>query len=257
MKSSRWKKIVATLLLFAMCMGTLGGEVQAARTDLTHGIWHKHGRHVTVTTPAGTRTYTIYNQLKCKGGDPHYYQRYGCVTAGVSIAASGFGVVAKPWTIRGGSASKACSERRALKQLKQSRKNYAISIRLASRILSNIGIPNKAVTSFNDAEAEAEIRQHLQAGKPVIVKVGKRQYDGVKFTKHHHTLVLIGMVDDYVVFINPVNGKINGSRVGKHKSKINLTLHTLVTKFMYSSKKGTHSAYVKRDKSGGGYILVG
>ncbi len=256
MKSSRWSKKIAILLLFTLCMTSLSFEAQAGRKDLTHGIWSKHGKNVTVTTSAGTRTYYAYDQLRCKGEDRRYYPSHGCVTVGVSIAASGFGVVAKPWSIHKGKATLACSESLALSQLQQKRKNTAISLRLASQILTNIGIPNKVVTAFSNTDAEAQIRKHLQEGKPVIVKVNSAKYKGVKFTTRHHTLVLIGMADDYVVFINPIKGKVNGSRVGKKRSKINLTLNELVTHFMYSSAD-TMSAYTSKASNGGGYILVG
>ncbi len=225
-----------------MCMGVLSGEANAGK--------------VTVATPDGSRTYTLYGQMKTKRSK-NYFRRYGCITVGVSIAASGFGVDVNPWTIHLAKATQPYSERYAVSQLQQKFKEQAISLRLASQILTNMGIPNKAVATYAPAQAEAEIRQHLQAGKPVIVKVRKKRYAGIQFTNHHHALVLIGLNGDNVVFVNTANGRINDSRVGKVKSKIILPLHTLVTKFMFSSKGNTAKAYVRKDKAGGGYILVG
>ena len=251
------KKILAAVLLLVICMMMPCTEVLAARRDLTHGIWKKKGSSVTVTTPAGVRKYHVYNQMRCKGPDRLYYGPYGCVTTGVSIAVSGFGIKATPWLIHQGKASNIKTERYALKQLKLKRKRQAISLRLAAQILTDMGIPNQRVTSFSAVQAEEEIRAHLLEGKPVIVKVKKGQHGGIKFTNRHHTLVLVGLVDDYVVFLNPSTGGVNSSRVGKIKTKINLKLGTLVQKFMYSSGSGTEGGYVLKNSCGGGYILVG
>ena len=256
-RNQRGKKTLAVILLLVLCMTLPGTEVLAARKDLTHSIWKKKKSTVTVTTPAGVRKYRLYNQTKCKGSDRIYYGPYGCVTTGVSIAVSGFGIKATPWHIHQGKASSKKTERYALKQLKLKRKRQAISLRLASQILTDMGIRNKRVTSFAAAQAEKEIRAHLMKGKPVIVKVKKGQHGGVKFTNRHHTLVLVGLVNDYVVFLNPSTGGVNSSRVGKIKTKINLKLSTLVKKFMYSSRSGTEGGYVMKNSAGGGYILVG
>ena len=253
----RRHKTFTVILLLVLCMMMPGTEALAARKDLTHSIWKKRRSTVTVTTPAGVRKYHLYNQTRPRGKDRLYYGPYGCVTTGVSIAASGFGVKATPWLIHQGKASNKKTEKYALKQLKLKRKRQAISLRLASQILTDMGIPNRRVTSFSAPEAEEEIRTHLMEGKPVIVKVKKGQHGGVKFTNRHHTLVLVGLVDDYVVFLNPSTGGVNSSRVGKITSKINLKLGTLVQKFMYSSGSGTEGGYVLKNSTGGGYILVG
>ena len=215
MKRNNWKKTLIVVLMMLVCLETISGEALA---DQTQSIWNKSGSTVTVATPYGSRTYHLYNQLKCKGRDKYYYRSYGCVTTGVSIAASGFGVKAEPWAIHMGKSSSKKSERYALKQLKVKRKRrQAISLRLASQILTNMGIPNRRVTSFTTAAAEEEIRAHLLQGKPVIVKVKRGQHHGVKFTNHHHTLVLVGIVGDYVAFINPITGNMNSARSGKMK----------------------------------------
>lgn len=135
-------------------------------------------------------------------------------------------------------------------------KSLPMSLRLASQILTDMGIANRRVTTFSDSSAERKIRKHLEAGKPVIIKVGSGRYKGIHFTNAHHTLVLIGIEKGYVVFINPVGG-VNKSTVGSVHRNINLKLSTLVKKFMYSSEKGTEGAYVTDYNDAGGFILAG
>lgn len=257
-QSSKGKKILAVMCALILCLTlTVPAAQTKARKDMTQGIWTRRGSTVTVKTGTRTRKYTLYNQLKCKGRDQLYYRNCGCVTTAVSIAASGFNMKAEPWIIHTGKTSSLRSESRALSQLKQKRKKKAISLRLASQILTNMKIRNKRVMSFTAASAEKEIRAHLLSGKPVIVKVRKGERGGVKFTNNHHTLVLLGITGDYVVFANPATGSLNNSRVGTVRSAINMRLSRLVRDFMFSSTKGTEGAYVTSLSNGGGYILVG
>lgn len=244
--------LILTIVLSCSVLGT--AALAASRKDVTQDIWKTSGKTVTVTDPSGSaRKYHCYSQ-NIRGD--YYYSTYGCIITAVSIAASGFGVNASPKKIHAGSASSVLSEKYALKILKAKYRKAAMSLRLASQILTDMGIPNKRVSSFSANTAIEEIRSHLKAGKPVIVKAGKKTYKGVHFTSQHHALVLIGIKGDTVVFVNPWGGKINHSVLGKVNKKINLTVPELV-KFMYSSKKNTNSAYVTKTKDGGGYILVG
>ena len=222
--------LILTIVLSCSVLGT--AALAASRKDVTQDIWKTSGKTVTVTDPSGSaRKYHCYSQ-NIRGD--YYYSTYGCITTAVSIAASGFGVNASPKKIHAGSASSVLSEKYALKILKAKYRKAAMSLRLASQILTDMGIPNKRVSSFSANTAIEEIRSHLKAGKPVIVKAGKKTYKGVHFTSQ----------------------KINHSVLGKVNKKINLTVPELV-KFMYSSKKNTNSAYVTKTKDGGGYILVG
>ncbi len=257
MKNKTWKKLLVSVLILIMCLGSLTVESQAARRDMTKGSWRKSGHSIHVLTPEGVRTYHIYNQLKPKGKNKLYFFQYGCVVTGLGIAASGFGSHVTPWMIHDSSASNPISERYALNQLQLKYEDAAISLRLSSQILTNLGITNKLVTSFSNEGAVEEIRNHLQAGKPVIVKVKNNTYRGVHFTNNHHTLVLLGMAGDYVFFLNPVTGKMNSSRTGRIKNKINLDLNTLVTQFMKCSEAEGTLGFIKRAKQSGGYILVG
>lgn len=245
--------LILTLVLTLSALSSTA--LAASKKDVTKSVWKKSGKNVTVTSPSGTvRKYHCYSQ-NIKGD--YYYSTYGCITAAVSIAASGFGTYASPKKIHAGSATDPVSEKYALKQIKAKYRKASISLRLASQILTDMGIPNKRVNSFSSATAISEIREHLKAGKPVIIKAGKKTYKGVHFTSQHHALVLIGIKDDTVVFVNPWGGKINHSVLGKVNKNINLTVPQLVKKFMYSSKKNTGSAYVTKTKDAGGYILVG
>lgn len=254
------RKALAAVLISAMCVCGFTGDVMAkttARKDATAGIWKIKGSTVTVTTSSGKRKYTLYNQRKPKSSDIVYWSAYGCVTTGLAMAASGLGSKATPWSIHSGSVKSKYSEAYALKKLRMRKQRRAMSLRLASQILSDMGIKNRRVTSFSSAQAYKDIKTHLKAGKPVLVKVKSGQHSGIKFTNAHHTLVLVGIVNDYVVFLNPSTGGVNTSRVGQIRSKINIKLSTLIHSFMYSSKSGTGGAYVTSTRSSGGYILVG
>ncbi len=246
--------LLAVCVLSVFCSGSM--VYAKGRTDPTASAWSRKKNSVTCVMPGGSRTYHLYNQRKYG----LYFSSKGCVTTGVSIAASGFGVNAAPKKIRKGKATDPFSERYALAAMgmKSSKvKNEAISLRTASQILTDMGIPNRAVTSYSKGAAVDEIRQHLLGGKPVIVKVKQKRWKGIQFTVFHHTLVLIGIVGENVIFINPATGGVNDSRVGLVNDKINLPLKSLVNKFMYTSKKHTKRAYTKRPRDGGGYILVG
>lgn len=245
--------LLLTLILSCSVLSTAASA--ESKSDATQSIWKKSGKDITVTSPSGSkRKYHCYSQ-KIKGD--YYYSAYGCITTAVSISESGFGKYASPKQIHKGSSSSVYSEKYALKKIKAKYRKAAISLRLASQILTDMGIPNKRVNSFSANAAINEIRNHLKAGKPVIVKVSKKTYNGIRFTVRHHALVLIGLKGDTVVFVNPWGGKINHSSIGKVHKNINLTVPQLVTKLMFSSKKHVNSAYVSKPKDGGGYILVG
>ena len=249
----RFRKLT-TLFISVIMLLCLSSEAYA-RTDKTASAWYVKKNTVTCAMPGATRSYHIYNQKKLG----LYFRSYGCITTAVSICASGFGADVKPKSIRSGKASAAYSERYALSRMgvKPKVKNEPISLRCASQILTDMGIPNQRVTQFSNAQAEADIRAHLLEGKPVLVKVKKGRWKGIEFTVSHHALVLIGIVGDNVIFINPSSGGVNSSRAGNIHKHINITLRDLISHFMYQSFRHTESAYSKAVKRAGGYILVG
>jgi len=209
-------------------------------------------KYVTITAQNGTkRRYRCYKQGA--------FITYGCIMTAVSIAASGFGAKHSPRSIHSGRSSACYSERYALQQLGTGERfRYrAYSLKLASQILTDMGIQNKRVVRFKKSQAIKEIRAHLLQGKPVIVKVKNRRWHGIRLANQHHALVLVGIKKGRVYFINTANGILNGSTHGSKRRHISISLKQLVNHFMYSSKGNTESAYVGSWKSAGGYILVG
>lgn len=245
--------MAAVCLLIAMMMSP---AAQAAkRVDATASAWSMHKNTVTCTMPGGQRQYQVYNQRN--GG--LYMRSQGCITTAVAICASGFGIHIHPKKIRSAGKDNPLGEKYALAMMgKKPKCKFApMSLRLASQILTDMGIENRRVTSFQTETAVEEIRAHLLAGKPVLVKVRNKKWKGVMFTGNQHALVLIGIVGDNVIFANPAGGTVNKSSVGEVNDKINIPISVFVDKFMYSSRKHTEKPYTKKRKDAGGYILVG
>lgn len=204
---------------------------------------------LSIVTPEGVKKYTIYSQHKYG----RYFVSYGCVTTAVAIVASSYGKSYTPSDIHSGSEKKKYSERYALKKMKETnelKKRYgkaAISLHTASEILSNMGIENRAVYSFKKGKAEKEIRAHLKQGKPVIVKVNRNTYHGIRLANVHHAIVLVGLnKKDQIIYVNP--GYVQNYKV---------TLSTLLKHHMTVPEANFMDPYVTNINNAGGYILVG
>ncbi len=203
---------------------------------------------LSIATPKGVKKYTIYSQHKYGP----YYTSYGCVTTAVAIVASSYGKSYTPRDIHTGSEGKKYSERYALKKMKKTselRKYYnraALSLRTASKILSNMGIKNRAVYKFNRSKAEKEIRAHLKQGKPVIIKANTNRYNGIRLANVHHAIVLVGLDSrDQIIYVNP-------GWVQNYKIK----LSTLLRHHMPPAQGNYMTPYVLNISTAGGYILV-
>ena len=204
---------------------------------------------LTISTPEGIKKYTIYHQ----GKYGLYYGAKGCVATALAIVASSYGKRYTPKSIHEGSAKAIYSERYAVKKMNKGKdlKKFfgkkTISLRTASEILTNIGIPNRPVYSFNKKEAEKEIREHLKQGKPVIIKANTNRYHGIRLAQVHHALVLVGLdSQDRIIYVNP-------GLVQDYKIK----LSTLLQHHMTPAKGNYMAPYMTDIKTAGGYILVG
>lgn len=204
---------------------------------------------LSIVTPEGVKKYKMYSQLKYG----NYYRSYGCVTTAVAIVASSYGKSYTPKSIHTGSAKAVYSERYALKKMKKDKdlkKWYgkaAISLRTASQILTDIGIPNQPVYKYNKSKAEKEIREHLKQGKPVIIKANTNRYHGIRLANSHHAIVLVGLDSkDQIIYVNP-------GRVQTYKIK----LSTLLKHHMTPAKGDYMTPYVTKINTAGGYILIG
>lgn len=207
-----------------------------------------------VRTGDVVRTYTRYDQMRYRNG------ANGCVLTAVAISASGFGKNYSPNTIQLAKASAAYGELYTVKKLKMSTSLHlraALSLYTASGILTNMGIPNKAVYNFKKEEAIREITEHLKTGSPVIIKTNRNTHGGIRLANGHHALVLISIDDNgYVTFINPMYGKINYSHASNRSVKLKLS--DIVSYHMTPVSGNKYKTpYVTSLSAAGGYILLG
>ena len=247
--------------LQAACEITVPGSattIHATGTPTPGGATYKvSGKTVTVSGNGWTRKYKNYSQL----GIGNYYPPYGCVITAVATAASGYGKTYTPKQLHEGAASRTFSERYALKRLGASLGLYgkaAISVRTASQILTDMGIANTPVYSFDADTAIVQITANLKAGRPVLIKTNNNNHSGVKIANSHHAIVLVGIDrDGYAILLEPVGGKVNYVHGGKGKS-CKMTVEDLVRYHMDpATEAGMRSAYVTSVAGAGGYILLG
>ena len=213
------------------------------------------GNKVTVTGNGWSRTYTNYNQMTKEA----FYPKYGCVVTSVATAASGYGSKYSNKDIHTGAASKNYSERYAVKKLGQSTALYgkaAIAIPTASQILTDMGIPNKAVCTFNPDQAIAEITENLMAGRPVLVHANNVVHDGIRIANSHHGVVLVGIdKEGYAIMLEPVGARVNYAH-GCGKT-CRLTVEDIVRYHInQTAENKLGAAYVTSPSAFGGYILL-
>ncbi len=208
------------------------------------------GRTLAITSAEGIKTYYAYSQKDYGYG---WCRSYGCVTTAVSVVASSYGKYYTPKEIHDAPASAAYSERYAVIKMGEASTlpgwygKAAISVRTASNILTNMGIKNKAVYSYDRAEAVEEIREHLKAGKPVIIKANNNVYNGLQLGYPHHAIVLAGIDEkDHLVCVNRGSAYLT-----------TYTLSTLLYHHMTPASGKYTAPYVGDLKTAGGYILIG
>lgn len=251
--SSKGKVKVVGTGTATITVKTVNGKT--AKCKITSKSYVKSGSKLYVGTSAGLKTYTLYTQT----GKSSYYRNLGCVTTAVSIVASSYGKSYSPETIHASSVTKKYSERYAVKKLGYSTSLFgsaAISVKTASQILTDMGITNKAVYSYDKATAIAEITAHVKQGKPVILKANNSRVNGVQIANAHHAMVLVGIDENgYGIFIEPFNGSINYAH--GNGTYFKMTIDTFVNKHMTSATGNYNVPYVTSIAAAGGYILVG
>ena len=251
--SSKGKVKVVGTGTATITVKTVNGKT--AKCKITSKSYVKSGSKLYVGTSAGLKTYTLYTQT----GKSSYYRNLGCVTTAVSIVASSYGKSYSPETIHASSVTKKYSERYAVKKLGYSTSLFgsaAISVKTASQILTDMGITNKAVYSYDKATAIAEITAHVKQGKPVILKANNSRVNGVQIANAHHAMVLVGIDENgYGIFIEPFNGSINYAH--GNGTYFKMTIDTFVNKHMTSATGNYNVPYVTNISAAGGYILVG
>ncbi len=225
--------------------------VKAVCTVRSYMQYKISGRTLTISSAEGNRTYYAYSQRAYGYG---WYRSHGCVTTAVAIAASSYGKNYTPKDIHEGPVSAVYSERYAVTKmggagvLPQWYGKAAISVLTASSILTNMGIENRAVYSYNKEEALQEIREHLKLGKPVIIKVNNNVYNGRQLGHPHHSLVVVGVDEsDHAICISP----------GTSTYMTSYTLSTLLYHHMTPASGKYMVPYMGDLQTAGGYILIG
>lgn len=131
-----------------------------------------------------------------------------------------------------------------------------LSLYGVSKILSYYGVPSSRVWKFTDAQAKAQIKEHLLTGNPVVVVVSKKNRATGKssslWTNGYHTMVLIGMTANNKVL---VGDSVNRAAFGKSQRVKITTLDELIP-YMFPCTKEKASFYWNAASSCGGYLLV-
>lgn len=210
---------------------------------------------VTIQTVNGNKTYTVYNQV---GYSSAYLNRRGCSFCAISTVCSAYGKNISPLSIHTASVNKKYSERYAIKTTKSKTSvsnNRSLSVYSVSAILNNIGIKNHAVYKFTLNNAEKEITENLENGKPVVVICHNKKVNGIKLANSYHFIVLIGLdKDGNCIVLNPAGGSVNKSQC---TGEYHIPVRTLIKNHMWSCTGNKYKSFnFYERKSYGGYIVM-
>ena len=188
-----------------------------------------------------------------------YYQNYGCVVTAVATIATGFGIDCNPEKIHSAAVTDPIGERYAVKKLGKSdalRGNAAISLATATQIFRDMGIQAKPVYHFTEDEAVKLITDHLNKGKPVLVKASNTTSGGIRIANSHHALSLVAIdKNGKGLFIDTSTGNLNYAHA--NNTYFSLSVRDFVHRFMYQPTGNYLNAYVTSASAAGGFILVG
>lgn len=258
-----WKMLGMALLVLFLCMGRPVWHADLAAAKLPDGAgtvsakgqssYEEKDGKVIVYTPQGVREYRCYSQTE------YGYKARGCVVTATAIAASAFGSTYSPRQIQEGGRGRRYSVRYAVRRMGGSdsmHQKATISVMTAAQVLKDIGIDAKAVCRFTKEEAIREITEHVEQGKPVLIKANAEKHDGVQIANAHHALLLVGLDEDgYGIFIDPMKGEVNYAHGSGNY--FHMKIGTMV-KYHMTQASGDYTApYVTSLRTAGGYILIG
>lgn len=241
---------LAVLLMF--CMVVNGAAAASYKTSRTGK--RSYPRTVAVKSGNDLKKYRLYNQ---NGFGNRYLSNRGCAHTAAAIVMSAYGKTYTPLQIHVGPVRQKCSERYALKKLKQrvAVTGQSLSVFSISQILNNVEIRNHPVYRYSNASAIQEITENLQAGRPVLIMCNRKKVKGVKLANSYHFLVLAG-IDNHgnAIALNPAGGTVNRSHcTGNFK----LTVKQIVERHMWScTGKRYKSFYFSGAENYGGYIVI-
>ncbi len=218
---------------------------------------------VKINAQKGTRTYTIYGQHRYPYSTNAYLEAHGC-------ALSSLTTVIKAYSKKYASYNPLQVKNKLEKQTfgtaawksnykKSASAQRPVSMYGISRVLTKVGIKNKYVRTFTNAQAEKEITKHLKTGNAVIVQANNRVQKNGKFGKYStrwakgkHTMVLLGLTDDGRVI---VGDSAERAWSKKHQRIKYGTVKDIVARMIpCTSSKKTY--YFSSTAASGGYVLV-
>lgn len=136
-----------------------------------------------------------------------------------------------------------------------------VSLYGISRILTEKSIPHRYIGDFQDEAAVEEIREHLAAGKPVVIETSRMKRKNGKIIRwfdkryagSYHTMVLLGMDKTGRVLLTD-SAQREWAGEWQRLKKADLT--DLISYMFPQRHTGDTHVYFHRRKNTGGYILI-
>ena len=207
--------------------------------------------NVTVEGYETSRTYTVYRQ---KDQNSSYITSHGCAACSTATVLNGYkGLGITPSTVVKVTEKNLFGTAWETNYNKKFSDQMPVSLYGISRILSAYGINNQYVRSFSDAQALAEITQHLKTGNAVVIEVRKVGSDNT-WADSYHTMVLLGMTDTGKAIVADSVDR-SPAIFGNCKRIKYATVASLIP-YMFSCRNTSSTSCYFTKLGGGGYILV-
>lgn len=217
---------------------------------------------VTVEGYESERIYTVFRQAATSNKStlyPKYMPSHGCAACAVTTVLTGYtGLGFTPaYMVEAIEKNLFGSEYKTNYQKSDSNK-MPLSLYGISRVLSAYGINNQYVRSFSDAQALAEITQHLKTGNAVVIEVKNYNRSAGKidttWANSKHTMVLLGLTDTGMAIV--ADSADRTSTFGNCRRIKYASLVSLIPYMFSSSNVTSTNAYYTTESACGGYILV-
>lgn len=221
---------------------------------------------VVITDEDSKRIYPVFQQKAGIYGEySEYMTKHGCACCSLTTALAAFGDKHRELT-----PDKTISEvEREHFPREIYEENYGkvmarqmpVSLYGISVILKKEGISCEYVGSFRDAEAQKQIMEHLQKGKPVIIETSRMRRKGKrivrffdkKYAGSYHTMILLGVDEEgQVVFTDSATRDWAGEVQRLKRAE----LSELISYMFPQKNAGDTHLYFSRKKNTGGYILI-
>lgn len=232
---------------------------------------------VTVSSYPKNRSYTVFYQSADENASTEfekYMPYHGCAACAAATVLTGF----KDSSITPKKVVEKIEKKAFGNTIWESNYSKSLSSQMPmslygiSRVLSYYGINNQYVRSFtdaagsvSDAQAIAQITNHLKTGNPVVIEVStvKRGLNSTsgstdkKWSNSYHTMVLLGITNTgKAIVADSANRTSDAYGFGNHQRIKYETVSNLVSYMFSSTNLTSTSCYWNGKGSCGGYILV-